>query len=111
MSKSWALGAVREGMFIHPASCPVWADPAMTAACTCPREWRIRKDRAPRNAHACDYPWLIARRQGDGTFQEMMRARTWPKAFALVCTFADVTARVRANPAQYRSVERCPRPW
>lgn len=94
--------------FIHFAGCPVWAD---AGPCTCPRAWRIRKDRAPGDATKAEHPWLVARRDSHGNYTVMMRARTWAKALSLVEALEAAAARVLAHPERFRSAERCPRPW
>lgn len=79
-------------MFIHFPQCRVWdnGDP-----CTCPREWRIRKNRSPRTDCEREYCWQVFRRLDDGTYTNapMMAARTMPKAMDVIATLERVARR------------------
>lgn len=79
-------------MFIHNSQCPVWAE---AGVCTCPREWRIRKNRHPRTAQQAAYPWQVFRRLDDGSYHPapMMQARTQGKALGLIATLTRVARR------------------
>lgn len=66
-------------MILHRSDCPWWHDTG--ARCVCPREWRIERDRHPRDS----YPWRVLRRCGpDGHYELFVRAATHHKATSLV---------------------------
>lgn len=96
--------------FIHFAGCPVWGNEKWPYwACDCPRAWRIRKDRTACTKHHTEYPWVVLRRDSDGAYTEMMRARTWHKAISLVQALERAATKLRVNPD--RSIEGCTRLW
>lgn len=80
-------------MFIHHAQCPVWVHDE--TGCSCPREWRIRKNRDPRNDRERDYPWMVFRRLDDGTYTDtpMVSARSHLKAVEIITTLIQVARR------------------
>ena len=65
--------------FLHYANCPLWTDDR--GRCTCPREWRIERDRS----QCAPFPWLILHRAApDRPHELLLRCMTWSKAVSLV---------------------------
>lgn len=78
-------------MFIHHATCPVWA----AGRCTCPRVWRIRKDRTPGTARERFYCWRILRRDDQGDYAPVMRTHEMQRALDLVDALTGIADRYR----------------
>lgn len=89
-------------MFIHFPQCAAWND---ATTCTCPREWRIRKNPTPRTPREREYPWLVYRRLDDGTYTTapMMATRTMPKAVEVIATLERVARRFHSPAASIGS--------
>jgi hypothetical protein len=82
-------------MFVHFAGCPVWGDEDMVRTCTCPRQWRIRKNRQPPGAWERHYCWEVFHRNDEGRYAFAVRAPSVAEAIDLVTA---ITAIADRNP-------------
>lgn len=69
-------------MFLHFPACPVWW--IQGGRCTCPREWRIRKNQTATSALQRERPWRVFRRLDDGRYTLAFHAPSQSEAIQMV---------------------------